>query len=256
MYGPRQTKRRATPTPAAIALFCSICALLAPFSGSAQSQPQGMTQHTERTSPRQPAFSSSPATAYPSSVPDSVLSAQAAPAQHRAIGAPAAPQSTAAPKNPAGGLDHLYNWDNSQGINWNTAVKSEQQVIADFQAKVKQAILNASAYPPLIGKQADKSVELAIQINANGAIGEIDVNNSSGHKQFDAAIMLAAKRVSEPLIPPHGRAITLLIVFKNSELGKAAPETDSSANPSVDQSPAVPPFPTTSPSMQPAPDNK
>lgn len=190
--------------------------------------------------------------------------AQTSPPQQQAVGvtagsAPNPPASSTpggnpppvtAPQTRTGTESNLYNWDNTQGISWNTAIKSEQQVIAEFQAKVKQAILNACTYPPLRPKQPDKVAELAIQIDSNGVIGNIDVNNNSGHKQFDAALMLAAKKISEPLVPPNGRAITLLIVFKNSELGQVVPTKD----PAADQPSVTPPSPP--PLMQAAPANK
>ncbi len=184
--------------------------------------------------------------------------AQTSPPQPQAVGTAASsvpnPPPVAAPQTPTGTESNLYNWDNTQGISWNTAIKSEQQVIAEFQAKVKQSILNACTYPPLRPKQPDKIAELAIQIDSNGIIGNIDVNNSSGHKQFDAALMLAAKKISEPLLPPNGRAITLLVVFKNSELGQVVPTKDLAKDQAADQPSVTPPL--TPPLMQTAPANK
>lgn len=236
MYNPRTLTQNPVLKPAAI-ILCSIFSLLPLVSHSgAQTAPPQAQVNGNAVKPVQGTL---PAPASSTTGPTGP-------------NAPAASSTPAAPKTPV----NLYDWDNSQGVNWNTALKSEQQVMAEFQAKVKQAVLKASSYPPLIGKQADKIVELAIQIDSDGTIGNIDVNNSSGHKQFDAAIILAAKRISEPLIPPHERAVTLLIVFKNSELGKAFPTKDMAKDPAAAQPPATPPVSTTPPPMQAAPANK
>ncbi|SHN50414.1 TonB family protein [Desulfovibrio litoralis] len=111
-----------------------------------------------------------------------------------------------------------YDWSSSKEVQWDNEVQAKLKIMNEFKEKVRKELLAYCTYPPLGENQEDASVELIVGLDEKGVITELDINRSSGRKQFDAAFMLAAKRIPVFLPPPENKPVRLFLEFKQSEL--------------------------------------
>lgn len=98
----------------------------------------------------------------------------------------------------------------------------QQQIITRYQKRIQSALINSWTRPSSVRTNQDLSVQIALELNADGTVKQAIVHETSGNVLFDRSAIAAVKKNLRFAVPDDKRLFdqyfaNIIIAFSNPE---------------------------------------